>query len=848
MAVGSTKEFIECLKATEILESEKLEEWLEKHPTDDVKRLAGLMVQDGILTAWQAKLIYAGRKKLSLGNYSLLDRISKDDLGDRFRATHRSLDRPVEIQLLPKRISENVHLQKSFISNIGMVSELDHPHIAHLHDVDQEGSQFFLVSEAHGGTPIDQIRLTAEGLALCTHQVLRALAFAHSNGVVHGEVSSENIACVNRSQFKLSGLGLSLIRRKLSGQTDATARDDMVALATLLEQRFTQLPDDCQQEFAWLGSHLKQLKSDPIANYPRMVVATEKVTEGWGESLPNLVSDGDVPAPNRQPTTPSAPQVSEPTPATIPKSDSPKATVETPSAKARKPVDSHQNQVASPPWKSPIGLAAIGIGSAILLVGILYGSGVFSSRTTDDETAQKPATQTPITEKVNDEKVSEDDSPPPSKGSEIPSMPEKIRTPSVAPQPKQDEADSKQDTSTEPTPTTSTPKVTVTPKTETPDPEVPKVESSANNTNPKPETTKAPNEDPEADQNDEDQLVGIPEVIDLPTSDTKEDFTLGELSADENLDSLEILSAPVVFSNGKGAFQLDQRNETSWDIQLLNKPGGTGEVVATIEHKDEQLTFAWNSEVGKKSKANALRNCILKLAIGETTKEVVLRAPVQLDIKLNPEKYGPKIDTDAEWLPQSEAIRVKVAPPSDPWPRRLYFSDGDSFLETFLFDENLTPMAILFNSDEKKQFLSVMLQPVISRKLAFNLGVFAKGKNTDAIQYKSFQTAEQTIQLLQQARDAQSIVKQEAAQAVDHARQIRNGTIGKRETEERAARKTYEEINDNVEISTEIRDQLDEIHNAPLPITVYFELEGRQIVLAETPSAEDSDEDENPRP
>ena len=688
-------------------------------------------------------------------------------------------------------------------------------------DAAGDGEEAGVVDEAHGGVPLDQVQLTAQGLLLCTNQILQALAFAHSQGVVHGDVTAENIACVNHSKFKICGLGLSLIRRKLTGQADATAREDLEALATLLQDRFSQLPAGCRQEYGWLGAQLTQLKSDPISNYPRLVVAMEKTIKAWGDTKPAATLEQA----SQQPTQTPAAETARPALSTRPASEPKKA------AGTNAPSETPPSAVPTKvKWQSPIALSAIGVAVIVLLLGGLFLSGVLSTPTSpsDATTANKTEATLPKTEKVDD--VIDKN--------EIPDMPERNRTPAVASNPttETDQNTVEPAESTEKLDDTTTPEIVDTSSSEDAAPtDMETMSASA------PKTSETQITVPVQEQETEDiSLKHVPDLVDLPTSEFKESFTIGELTEDEKLESLEVIFAPVVFSNGKGAFGLNRVDEISWEIQLLNKPGGSGDAVAAFEVKDNLLTFTWKPEVSKKSKANALRNCILKLTTGDATKELALREPIELAVQLNAKKYGPKIDTEADWLPQASSIRVKIDIPLEPWPRRLYFADGDSFHEAFMFDEENTPLAILFNSDEKKQNLSIMLQPVVKKKLTFNLGVFAKGKNTGTVQYQSFQTAEQTIELLQGARDTQSRIKQEAAQAVQHARQIRNGTIGKRETEEKAARKTYEEINDNVEISTEIRDQLSELHDAPLPVTVYFELEGRQILVGKTNKTDES--------
>ena len=826
MAVGSTKEFAEVLKASQLFESDALAEILRKHTTDDPKVLAGKLAQNGTLTRWQAKMIYAGYHQLKLGNYVLLDRISRDDLGDRFLANHKSLDREVEIQVLPKRITEEPQLQNFFISNIGLVSELDHPHITHIHDVDRAGGQFFLVDEAQQGVPLDEVELTADGLVLCCNQILQALAYAHSQGVVHGDVNLDSIIYANQAHFKLRGISLSLVRRKLAGSDDSTARDDHIAFANLLDQKLQKLRPDEREELSWFNKQLTLLKENPISEYPRVLAATKRQLDTWGESTRAITIDEVT----DQPTAVHSPK--ERASNVEPDRDHSDSTAHdaTPANKSAPKED----QAESGPLPKPVLISGAVVGALLVVFGGLWATGMFSGKKAAAKNDDNQAVQsTPVVNPPNDRKPS-------------------VQNPETLPDPTNEDEEGQKDAATgEQIPDLTDSNLS----TDTESDLVDKDPTPTNDNNSSPETTEdedQPDDDSVAQNNGTTQeesteeqtepaapvaFEQIPSVVDLPTTDFKEEFVIGQLGENDEITELEIVAAQSAFSNGKGAFAVKAIDETTWEVQLLSKPNGTGSSVARIENSDQTLRYTWLEDVSKKSKANALRNGILKLKSAEGEKEVVLREPVMLDFQLTADAYSSKLNTDVNWLPQTESVRVEVQKPSDPWPSRLYLSDGTQFPETFVFDEERNPLIILFSSKQDEQFLSVVLTPLINRKLSFEMGVFAKGKNTDPVQYKSAKTAEETIELLQKAREAQAIVKEQASAALDHARQIRNGTIGKREDDLRAAKNTYNDIDSNVDIAQDIRDQLGKLHDAPLQVTVYYELEGRRIVLAQSTQA-----------
>jgi hypothetical protein len=860
MAVGSKLEFVECLKASQILKPGRLEELLKTYPTENVKKFASRLVQNGTLTHWQAKVLYSGRSKLNLGNYILLDLIRSDELGERFRANHKSLDRPVEIQLLPKSVSESAHLQNSFVGNVSLISELDHPHITDIHDVDREGAQFFLVNEAHDGQPLDSIEITPHGLVLCTHQILQALAFAHSQSVIHGEVDSQNIVCVDQAGFKICGMGLSLVRQKITGNKDATARDDLIALAIVLEKRFLKLSPTQQQEYEWLGKKLARLKQDPIAVYPRVVVATEKTIGSWGKNQPAIIANKDsvTSAPKQQSTQiktnlPSSPAATPGPPAV---SEAPAINVQQPPRKTKSGIDQsagrsgvHDTAVAKPSiFHNPIlwGIAGLGfIGLATL--AILFAAGFFSS---DKKTAAVDKSKTEEIKKdvsdTNDKKEPES-KPVPTKltpedvakalaeaqGRDVEPVPpvdaNAGRQPSIVPR------------ENEMVPSANENKVETVEQPENESPEAPVLEDTLDPSSEQrpPENSRTPDAGKKTVKPDPPKVVALSNfdsVIELPTSEIKTPFSIGELGVDDVLTAVEIISLPSAFATGRGVIEIEPTGKKSWNVLLLAKAGGKSTPVADLAIVDEALTFTWKEEVSKKSRANAIRNCVLKLSAGNSSKEIMLREPALLKVGLTQEAYSQKLKTGIAWLPQSESVRIEVTKPDEPWPGRLYTAGETEFPETFSFDEFNPTLPVFFDDDPEYQNLSVVIQPEIGKTLAFNIGVFAKGKETAAVRYDSPESAENTIQLLQRARENLALMKQQAQAAVDQAVRAQNGKITKRRDELAAVIRELKNVEENQEISKEVRDQLRELHEHPLPITVYYELDGRRVIIAKTSS------------
>lgn len=238
MATISKADFLTHLRVSEVLEEDKLNAWLANNESDDPKTLALALVKSKMLTRWQAKYLLSGRSKLQLGNYRLLKRISRSNLGDRFLAIHLQLDRKVEIQVLPSELVKSQMLRDQFLEKAALAAKLDHPNLFHVYDIDQEGGRLILVSEYLEGQSLSEIpadTLTDMQVAEIVHQSLAGIKHAYQNEVVHGEVSADNIVLTKSGVAKIKHIALARLEKQLVGGTIVSKLDpdqDIAAAAT----------------------------------------------------------------------------------------------------------------------------------------------------------------------------------------------------------------------------------------------------------------------------------------------------------------------------------------------------------------------------------------------------------------------------------------------------------------------------------------------------------------------------------------------------------------------------------------------------------------------------------------
>jgi len=148
-----------------------------------------------------------------VGSYEIVGVLGDGGMGEVFRVRHLISERMEAMKVLLAASSANKEMLDRFTREIRVLAALSHPNIAALHTAFHHEGQLVMVMECVEG--MDLRRTLEMGITLgqavaYTRQVLTALEYAHSSGVIHRDIKPSNIMVTPDGRVKVLDFGLAL--------------------------------------------------------------------------------------------------------------------------------------------------------------------------------------------------------------------------------------------------------------------------------------------------------------------------------------------------------------------------------------------------------------------------------------------------------------------------------------------------------------------------------------------------------------------------------------------------------------------------------------------------------------
>ena len=176
--------------------------------------LADFLIEQDVLTEYQADQLMSGRTKFLLGPYLISHWIGQGGMGQVFRGTHQVMGRVVAVKTLHPKVRATASAREAFEREIRTQAELDCPYLVRAFDAGEDGTVHYLVTEYVPGMDLRRLvksqgALPVQEAAKIIMQAAMGLEYAHSKGLIHRDVKPGNILVTPEGEAKVSDIGLA---------------------------------------------------------------------------------------------------------------------------------------------------------------------------------------------------------------------------------------------------------------------------------------------------------------------------------------------------------------------------------------------------------------------------------------------------------------------------------------------------------------------------------------------------------------------------------------------------------------------------------------------------------------
>jgi len=231
-----------------------------------------------------------------IGKYEIVDVLGRGGMGVVYRARDTRIGRNVAIKTLTEGFSGNADMLRRFYQEAGHTGNLRHPNIVIIYDFGDEDGLPYIVMEYLDGDPLDRLIREKEPLHLSLkleiiEQVCSALAYAHSQEMIHRDVKPANVIVQHDGLVKLLDFGIA---RGGEQQIDGgmTRTGTLVGTpAYMAPERLQGVPFDGRSDIFSAGVVLYQLLTGRLpfdAEYPGIL---HQILEQDPPPLSSLLSE-----------------------------------------------------------------------------------------------------------------------------------------------------------------------------------------------------------------------------------------------------------------------------------------------------------------------------------------------------------------------------------------------------------------------------------------------------------------------------------------------------------------------------------------------------------------------------
>ncbi len=190
----------------------------------------------------------------TVSHYRILGKLGGGGMGVVYEAEDTRLGRRVALKFIPDNLVGDPKSLERFEREAKAASQLNHPNICTIHDIDDNNGHPFIVMEKLEGESLKQMihgkALDADTILDVGVQVADALAASHAKGIIHRDIKPANIFLTANGQAKVLDFGLAKLttEAKLATSTDTGIEDSLTAVGVIPGTAVYMAPEQARSE------------------------------------------------------------------------------------------------------------------------------------------------------------------------------------------------------------------------------------------------------------------------------------------------------------------------------------------------------------------------------------------------------------------------------------------------------------------------------------------------------------------------------------------------------------------------------------------------------------------------